>query len=472
MNGMSSKKRAVITMTRGFLLAAAFMAAGTMTVLADDASQFVSGTKINGVSVGGMTVEQAKVQIEGFYGTAYSLRLEEKGGKEETIKGTEIGYQAVLTDGLQAVLDQQNSTGRAAGPDADNTHTLKSTASYDEGLLAARLDTLECVNGSSVVTTANAYVTPWQEGVPFSIVPEVQGNSVNKEKLAETVKAALNDGIKALNLEGTGCYDAVTVTSEDAGLKAQCDAMNMLREMSITYTFGEKSQVLGGEEICSWVQGMADGVILVDQGKAAAYVQSLASQYDTAGRERVFHTTDGRDLTLKGPYGWQMNQAGETEALIAMIRTGQTQSREPVYSQTAADRNNDWGSTYVEADLAAQHVYMYQDGVLVWDAPCVTGNVSKNYTTPAGIYSLTYKQTDRILRGAKKADGSYEYESHVDYWMPFNGGIGFHDADWRSKFGGTIYQTSGSHGCVNLPPAKAKVLYGLIYKGIPVICHN
>ncbi len=24
---------------------------------------------------------------------------------------------------------------------------------------------------------------------------------------------------------------------------------------------------------------------------------------------------------------------------------------------------------------------------------------------------------------------------------------------WRSKFGGTIYQTSGSHGCVNLPPA-------------------
>ena len=89
-----------------------------------------------------------------------------------------------------------------------------------------------------------------------------------------------------------------------------------------------------------------------------------------------------------------------------------------------------------------------------------------------GIYSLTYKEKDRILRGAKKADGTYEYESHVDYWMPFNGGIGFHDATWRSKFGGTIFQTSGSHGCINLPPEKASVLYDLIYKGMPVLCYQ
>ena len=56
--------------------------------------------------------------------------------------------------------------------------------------------------------------------------------------------------------------------------------------------------------------------------------------------------------------------------------------------------------------------------------------------------------------------------------MPFNGGIGLHDANWRSKFGGTIYQNSGSHGCVNLPPDKAAALYDLVYTGIPVICYN
>uniref|UniRef100_UPI003260E847 L,D-transpeptidase n=1 Tax=Clostridium sp. NkU-1 TaxID=1095009 RepID=UPI003260E847 len=111
-------------------------------------------------------------------------------------------------------------------------------------------------------------------------------------------------------------------------------------------------------------------------------------------------------------------------------------------------------------------------GSLVWDSPCVTGNVSKKYTTPEGIFNLYYKETDRVLRGERKADGTYEYESHVNYWMPFNGGIGLHDANWRARFGGDIYQTKGSHGCINLPPDKAKALYGLVYSGIPVICHN
>ena len=35
-----------------------------------------------------------------------------------------------------------------------------------------------------------------------------------------------------------------------------------------------------------------------------------------------------------------------------------------------------------------------------------------------------------------------------------------------------IYQYGGSHGCINLPPAKAKILYDLVYTGIPVICYN
>ena len=47
-----------------------------------------------------------------------------------------------------------------------------------------------------------------------------------------------------------------------------------------------------------------------------------------------------------------------------------------------------------------------------------------------------------------------------------------HDADWRSSFGGEIYKTNGSHGCINLPPAKAAVLYDHVYKNMPIICHN
>lgn len=469
---MSSKKRVVGTMTKGLLLTAALLLAQADTVLADDASKFVPGTRVNGVLVGGMTVEEAKVQIEGFYGREYSLTLQEKGQKSEVISGPEIGYQAVLADGLKKVLDEENASGRVSGPNENHSYTVSGTAAYDEEKLAAKLKTLDCVRGQSVVKTADAAISSWQEGVPFTIVPEVYGNSVNEEKLKETVTAALNAGLREVNLEASGCYDTVAVTSENPELKAGCEAMNRMREMTVTYAFGANTEALGGEEICQWVTGLTAGVPQISQEKAAAYVKTLADKYDTAGRQRTIHTPDGREAAVVGAYGWQIDQAAETAALIAAVQTGQSQTREPVYSQTAADRNNDWGGTYVEVDLETQHVYMYQDGALIWDSPCVTGNVSKNCTTPDGIYTLAYKQTDRVLRGKKLADGTYEYESHVDYWMPFNGGIGFHDASWRSKFGGTIYQSGGSHGCVNLPVEKAKALYGLVYQGIPVICHH
>ena len=296
---------------------------------------------------------------------------------------------------------------------------------------------------------------------------------MDQDKVLDLVKEAVKAGSSEVDLAASGCYATVRVTAEDAALKDLCDTMNRCRDMVITYQFGDQTVTLEGETICTWILGSTqDGLVDVNYDKAAAFVKSMADQFDTAGKTRVFHTTTGKDLNLTGPYGWQIDQAGETASLIAMIRTGQSQAREPLYSKKGQDRTVDWGNTYVEIDLTSQHVYMYQDGNLAWDAPCVTGNVSKNYTTPEGIYSLTYKQTDRILRGEKKADGTYEYESHVDYWMPFNGGIGLHDASWRSKFGGTIYQYGGSHGCINLPSAKAKTLYDMVYTGIPVICYN
>ena len=85
-------------------------------------------------------------------------------------------------------------------------------------------------------------------------------------------------------------------------------------------------------------------------------------------------------------------------------------------------------------------------------------------------YILKYKEKDTTLRGPKKEDGSYEWESPVTYWMPFNGGIGFHDADWQPYFGGDRFMEGGSHGCINMPPEKAAELYNIIDCNIPIVC--
>ena len=67
-------------------------------------------------------------------------------------------------------------------------------------------------------------------------------------------------------------------------------------------------------------------------------------------------------------------------------------------------------------------------------------------------------------------DGTPEYETDVSFWMPFNGGIGFHDAEWQPYFGGDRYLYGGSHGCINLPYDSAAMLYELIDYDVPIIC--
>lgn len=126
---------------------------------------------------------------------------------------------------------------------------------------------------------------------------------------------------------------------------------------------------------------------------------------------------------------------------------------------------NDYGDSYVEINLTAQHMFLYKDGKLVIDSDFVSGNVSKNNATPTGAYGVTYTEKNATLRGEN-------YETPVTYWMPFAGNVGMHDAYWRSKFGGSIYKYAGSHGCINLPPEVAKVVFENVKKNYPVLVYE
>ncbi len=61
------------------------------------------------------------------------------------------------------------------------------------------------------------------------------------------------------------------------------------------------------------------------------------------------------------------------------------------------------------------------------------------------------------------------YRTPVNYWMPFYGNYGIHDAYWRAEFGGEVYLTNGSHGCVNTPPAAMAQVYANMESGTPVV---
>ena len=143
-------------------------------------------------------------------------------------------------------------------------------------------------------------------------------------------------------------------------------------------------------------------------------------------------------------------RTGTLEALNGYLESGENYTGEVVYHQRAAQYGDpDYGNTYVEVSISAQHFWYYKNGTVVLESDFVSGDPTKGHDTPKGIYRLAYKARDQVLEGQG-------YASPVKYWMPFVDGCGFHDADWRDRFGGSIYKGDGSHGCLNLPPQRGE----------------
>lgn len=122
-------------------------------------------------------------------------------------------------------------------------------------------------------------------------------------------------------------------------------------------------------------------------------------------------------------------------------------------------------NTYVDVDIENQTVTYVQNGEAILSTPCVTGNVALDRSTPKGVYAVFGHVRGKWLTGPT-------WHSWVEYWMPFTrSGCGLHDANWRSEFGGEIYKTDGSHGCVNLPPEIAEQFFNLATVGTVVKVH-
>ena len=458
------KKRAVragaAAAAAAVVLAGAYIYIGTTY-----RNAFFNGTVINGMNVSGKTADEVKEMIS--QGTEdYVLTLTERGGQTESIEGESIGLKAEFDGTLEQLLAEQNPYGWLAAWIQGRDYELPALVSYDEGRLESAVRNLDCMDENRVQKPENARISQYVSGEGYHITEETEGNEADFDRLKEAVAQAVSGLQRELSLEKAGVYMEPEVRSDDEGLKQLLEQYNRYAGVTVTYTFGDQKEVLDGDTISQWLYDDGSQVIISEEA-AGEYVQTLATKYNTAYRAKSLKTSYGPTVTIsKGNYGWRINQPQERAGLLEMIRAGESGTREPVYSQKAARRGeNDYGDTYVEINLTAQHLFFYKDGKLLVESDFVSGNESKGWSTPSGAYPLTYKERNATLKG----EG---YRTPVSYWMPFNGGIGLHDASWRSSFGGTIYKTNGSHGCVNLPPAVAKTIYENISQGDPVLCYE
>ncbi len=446
--------------TKSLALALILSLALTVPAFAD--STFAARTYVNGIELDGYTAAAAKEYLEGEFSRNFTMTIKFRNGTTETIKGSDFSYKLSAPNNLETILASQSgqTQGAAGGYTGDGM-----SATFDEVALRNVLSNLNSVKNAK--KTENAYITTEK---PYKIVPEVQGNSYNMDKLLNVVKSSLNSGLQSIDLGNYDVLDTITVRSND--LQETLSRLNQVGDMSVTLNVLGHKETVDSSRIMDWMTGVENGKLTLDQSKVAAYVAEIANRYDDAGNTQTFHSASGKDVVMSTTYGVHINQAATVTALTDAVAGLQTTEIEPVYTCKPVRYDMpQFGDTFAEVDLTLQHVYFYQDKQCVWDSDCVSGLATDpERATPTGVFSLTYKQKDKVLRG-KLVNGKYSYESPVSYWMPFNGGIGFHDATWRSKFGGTIYQSSGSHGCINLPKDKAAALYNLINKGTIVVVH-
>lgn len=319
-----------------------------------------------------------------------------------------------------------------------------------------------------------------EESREFEIIPEVYGTSVDVDAVVELVSNAFASMQETVALGDDELVEPDVLQDSDV-LIAACDSANKMVATNVTFTVaGTVAATLDADTVASWIYLGEDYSVALDENAIAVWADTTAGAVNTYGTTRTFTTPGGTTSTVSGGvYGWIVDK----DTLIAnakeYVQNSTVGTYEMPMTQTAGSFNGvgqaDWGSRWIDVNLSTQHATFYDGGNVIWESDFVSGKPDADHATPTGVYVVNGKQSPSTLIGTVEAStGEPEYETEVQYWMPFVGNaVGFHDASWQSSFGGTRYADGyGSHGCINLPTSAAASLYGLIAEGDVVVSHQ
>lgn len=440
--------------------------------------KFLNGTMVNGSDVGGMTLQKANDQLSKKV-NGQSLKLIFNDGQSEVLQSAQLGVSYNKDNSLNQLMKNQNKWAWFIGFFKNEKNTLTDLIQISDENLTNGIASMEHAKEENQIAPTNAYIQ-YKDG-SFSIIEETLGSKFNIEELVKNIKVALSEGKQQLDVTKANGYVKPQVYKDDQDLNNQLKAANEYCLSAITYTTPKGKEIaLDGSTLITWLSKQDDGSYTKDESvfkeKLTAFVKELASQYNSIGATRTFTGKDGQSHTVSGgTYGFRVSTDSEVSALLKMINENKSENnRIPEHTgQLPSGENGGLGTTYLEINITKQHLWFVKDGSVVLESDFVSGKESDpTRLTPSGTYYIYNKERNRVLRGTKQPNGKYEYESPVSYWMPFNKGIGLHDASWRSTFGRDIYINSGSHGCINLPTGFAGSLYSQIYVNLPVVVYR
>ncbi len=430
-------------------------------------NRFLKGTAINGNEVSNVKTESYIGQLSGNVGD-YTLTIMNNSEETDVINGSDIKL-AVSDNAKAKVRDLCSSQNKIMWPMGylGKTYDLSISdiTEYDKDALTSIVQSSVGYNLPQTIKNESASLK-FKEG-KYIVTPPTNGDEIDKKAYIERVNEYISDLKDIMVIQDSDVYvKTEELSSAEQALKTACDKANeIIKGISISVKMGDTNEDIT-ENVMNGIISVDDKYnVTIDNNTINNYVAELGKKYNNMGITRMFKTAHGTEVQVKGgDYGCSLN----TKNLASNIKNA-VFNKKPLNTTVKLTKNvlsgigTDIGKSYIEVDLTNQYLYMFIDGKKVKECPVVTGLPGER-ATPQGTYMLKNKMMDVPLVGEN-------YVTPVKYWMPFNGGIGLHDAVWQSKFGGELYKTKGSHGCVNLMMKDAADIYKNAVVRMPVVCY-
>ncbi len=423
--------------------------------------RFYFRTTINGVPAALRDSASMETRI-GRAAEDYLLSIESDGSVVDEIHGNSIDLNFNPGNGqMEELLANQKGYDWPIKLFKPDNHIGRGLVTYDSKKLRDLTPKLNCAKNKNAIPSVDA-VYVYSDG-KFTITEEKYGTEIAPGEFAAKLKKHILLLEKSVDLSKDSLYVQPKVKKDSKKLQEYVGELNDILEIKIEYKEGD---IVSRDTIASFLNTDKSYNLSFNEKKIAEYVSGLAEKHNTYKKDKILKTSYGETVSIKaGNYGWEVDEEQELSKLIEDIKEGNDVNREIVYKRRANEYGDkDYGDSYVEVNLSTQHLFLHVNGRVVLETDFVSGNLSRGHGTHTGAYRIAYCARNAVLRGE-------DYETPVSYWMPFNRGEGFHDATWRGRFGGNIFRTNGSHGCVNLPFNAAKTMFSYVEEGFPVLVY-
>lgn len=477
MPGKSSKKKTLfIALGAVVALLAAVYIIGAVVFM----GRFYPSTTMGSIDLSMKTAEEAASLLSSAEEN-YVLRVQGQ-GLDFSISSEDAGLGVDARAIVDSALSDANPwlwpVSILLGHDA-GSHLM--ATSDDEALVAYVRTQVDAFN-ESATPSEDACVSFDSDSSQYVVEQEVYGDQVSADAVVERISQAMVSMADTLDL-GEDVLIVPTVLSDDARLSSAAEKANAMIGCDVILKDSMNGTVMSevtGSDVSAWIYFDENLEPALDESAMNAWVQEVAASFNTVGTTRTYTRPDGKTVTAEGgDYGWAVDADSLTASLKDAVLNATVGEITVPCSSTGngyTKAGQDWGA-YCDIDLTEQHAYYYDaSGNLLWDAPIVSGKPNGEDDTPTGVYYLKNLQQNVSLRGPIDPETNEpEWDSPVDYWMPFVGNmVGLHDAPWQpsSVLGNAeAYKTYGSHGCVNLSSDSAASLFGIIQIGDAVIVH-